>query len=62
MKISTKRKRKGGIWFAWHPVISNDNNFVWLEKVKRTPIYAYNDFMYYSYDEITQSELDQPNK
>lgn len=52
MRINLRIKRKEENWFAWYPVKMSDDTFCWLEKVKRTPIYANGFFRYYSYDFI----------
>lgn len=52
MKLDFKLDRKESNWFAWHPVKMKDNTFVWLDWVHRTPIYAYDSFMYYTYEHI----------
>ena len=54
MKINLKIKRQEKKWFAWYPVKMKDNSFVWLEKVKRTPIYVDESFQYYVYEELLE--------
>ena len=56
MKINLEVKRQEKEWFAWFPVRMEDNRFVWLEKVRRIPIYADVFFQYYIYLSIKENK------
>lgn len=56
MKINLEIKRQEKEWFAWFPVKMSDNRFVWLEKIKKIPIYAYGLFQYYIYEYLSTKE------
>lgn len=41
---SPERKTYWHKWFAWHPIITEEDTLVWLETVERKRTYGYADY------------------